>query len=243
MISRKQKYAGLFAALPLALAGCSSSSSGSPSGSTTPSSPASATAPAAQLTGTQLTGALLTAADLPTGFSVSSGSAVDSGAALTTAAAKYNPATLSCADLLNDLGKTGFGESAMSDNTLANQTSSEIFNQAVYQFATATAANVYFTSLEAKWNSCGSFSESASGASGTVKITAGAAPSGLGDMAFVNTMSATEDGSTLSGSNLVVLKGDDVFLVGPGSISASQPADLVGQTLIQKLMANVAAAG
>ncbi|MBR7835837.1 sensor domain-containing protein [Actinospica durhamensis] len=242
MNSRKLTYAGLVAALPLALAGCSSSNSGStPTGAGTASSTAASTA---QLTGTQLTSALLTATDVASGFTVSSNSAVDSGGSLTTTAAKYKPAGMSCADLLNEIGQTGFGESAMADNTLENDTTEELLNQAVYQFSSASAANVFFTSLQAKWNSCGSFTETdSSGTAGKVDITVASAPSGLGDMDFSNTMSASESSTTMTGTNLAVLKGSDVFIVGPGKIGSSQPSDLSAQTLVQKLMSKVSTAG
>ncbi len=244
MNSRKLKYTGLVAALPLALAACSSSNSGSPAGSGATATTAVAGS-TTQLTGTQLKGALLSATDVGTGFTASTDSAVDSGGSLTTAAAKYKPASISCPDLLNEMGQTGFGESAMADDTLENDTSGELLNQVVYQFASATAANVFFTSLEAKWNSCGSFTEtdSSSGTTGKVTIVAAAAPSGLGDMAFSNTMTATESSTTMSGTNLAVLKGVDVFIVGPDKVGGGLPTDLSAQTLAQKLMSNVAAVG
>ena len=242
MNSRKLKYAGLVAALPLVLAGCSSSKSGSSS-----TTAAASSGPTAQLTGTQLKSALLTTTDAGSGFAASASSETDSGGALTTAAAKYKPATLSCADLLNQMGQSGFGESAMADDTLENDTSGELLNQVVYQFSSATAANVFFTSLEAKWNSCGSFTEtdtsSGTTTTGKVSITAASAPSGLGDMAFANTMSATESSTTMNGTNLAVLKGSDVFILGPDKVGGGQPTDLSAQTLMQKLMSNVAAAG
>ena len=236
-------YAGLVATLPLALAGCSSSNSGStPTGASTASS--TAAAPTTQLTGTQLTSALLTASDVASGFTISSDSAVDSGGSLTTTAAKYKPATMTCADLLNEIGQTGFGESAMADNTLENDSTEELLNQVVYQFSSASAANVFFTSLQAKWNSCGAFTETdSSGTAGKVDITVASAPSGLGDMDFSNTMVATESSTTMTGTNLAVLKGSDVFIVGPGKIGGSQPADLSAQTLVQKLMSKVSTAG
>jgi hypothetical protein len=239
--------AGLIAALPLALAGCSSSKSGSgtagtggPAAVTSP-----ATAPSTQLTGTQLAGALLSGSDIGSGFTSDKSSAVDSGGSLTTAAAKFKPAAISCADLLNDLGEAGFGESAMADDSVPNNTTGELVNEVVYQFSSASAANVFFTSLEAKWNSCGSFTESdpSSGKSGKVSIVTQSAPAGLGDMAFANSMSVSMGSVSLSGVNLAVLKGVDVFVVAPGKMGGGQPTDLSAQSLMEKLMAKVAALG
>lgn len=243
MTYRKLIAAGAFAALPLALAGCSGSSTpagtGTPAAMATPSRPAGT---ARQLTGTQLAGALLSASDLPAGFAVDPGSATDSGGSLTAAATKHPPMSLSCSDLLDDLGKTGFGESAMAGDTAADPNTKEIFNQVVYQFASASKANEFFTSLQAKWNSCGTFTVADSGTSGKETVTAASAPAGLGDMAFENTMTASGSGMNLSGTDLAVLKATDVYIVGPGKIGGGRPADLSAQTLMTKLIASVEAA-
>lgn len=241
MNSRKLISAAFVAALPWALTGCSSSNP-APVVGTSAGATARVAAPAAQLTGSQLAAALLGAADVPADFGTDSGSSLDSGGALTTATAKYKPANLSCTDLLNDIGKAGFGESAMASDEMENDDSGEMLDQDVYQFPSATAANVFFTSLQAKWNSCGTFTESDS--AGKVTITAASTPAGLGDMVFANTMSVVASAdTTLTGTNMVVLDGFDVFLIGPGKIGTTQPADLKPQALIVKLMSKVAAAG
>jgi hypothetical protein len=238
--SRKLISAALVAALPWAAAGCSSSKP-TPVVGTSAGAAAHVAAPTKQLTGTQLAGALLGAADVPADFGTDSGSAVDSGGQLSTVAAKYKPASMSCTDLLNDIGKAGFGETAMASDEMENDDSGEMLDQDVYQFASATDANVFFTSLQAKWNSCGTFTEADS--SGKVTITAASTPAGLGDMVFANTMSVVTADTTLTGTNMAVLSGFDVFLIGPGKIGTTQPADLSPQALIVKLMTKVAAAG
>lgn len=239
--SRKLISAALVAALPLAVAGCSSSKP-APVVGTSAGAAARVAAPGKQLTGTQLAAALLGAADVPAGFGTDSSSVVDTAGQLSTAAAKYKPANMSCTDLLNTIGKAGFGESAMASDEMENDDSGEMIDQDVYQFPSATAANVFFTSLQAKWNSCGTFTESDS--SGKVTITAASTPAGLGDMVFANTMSviASSD-TTLTGTNMAVLSGFDVFVIGPGKIGTAQPADLSAQALVVKLMTKVTSAG
>ena len=238
--SRKLISAAVVVALPLASVGCSSAKA-TPVVGTSAGATAQVGAPSKQLTGTQLAGALLAAADVPADFGTDSGSAVDSGGALTSAAAKYKPAGMSCTDLLDDIGKAGFGESAMASAEMENDDSGELLDQDVYQFPSATDANVFFTSLQAKWNSCGTFTESDS--SGKVTITAASTPAGLGDLVFANTMTATTSGTTLTGTNMAVLSGFDVFLIGPGKIGTTQPADLSPQALLVKLMTKVSSAG
>lgn len=243
MNSRKIISTALLAALPLALAACSSSKSGSADAASTPAPGPPSPSAAKQLTGVQLTAALLAVADLPGGYSVDSTTVVNSGSALTTADAKYKLTTLSCGDLENDLGQAGFGETAVASNEFDNAASTELLDQAVYQFSSATAANVYFTSLEAKWNSCGTFTESSSGTTIKGTVTAASAPSGLGDMAFANTTVATATHVTLTGNDLFVLDGVDVFIVGPSEFGTTQPTDLSPQKLIVKLMTKVGSAG
>jgi hypothetical protein len=242
--------------VPLALAGCSSSGSNSAANSSASSnsgassassgsaaattSSTAAAGSAAQLTGTKLAALLLPASDLPSGFAVSQGAAVDSGASLATGAAKYAIASISCNDLVNDFGQTGFGESAMAFNVLANPTSGEVFEEAVYQFATPTAASTFYTGLKTKWLSCGKFAATdGDGDTGNLTVAAASAPSGLGQEDFGFTMKGSSSGSALAEGNTIVLDGADIYAASTGKQSSTLPTDLDQTALTQKLISSV----
>jgi hypothetical protein len=110
--------------------------------------PASAdAAPAGQVTGTRLAAALLPPSWFPFGsqvqLSVSPNSAWNSGDKLERGPAKYNLATMSCADFYT--ADTGFGETAAAGNIIGYTESSPIsYAQAVYQFASPAAAAAFF---------------------------------------------------------------------------------------------------
>lgn len=258
MHPRKIALSCLALCLPLAVVGCSSSSSGSKSAAGSPSTAASsaagspsAAAPSAaassssglpQLTGTKLAALLLPASDLPSGFAPSQGAATDSGASLTTAAAKFPVASLSCNDLVNDFGQAGFGESAMAFNSLANSTSGEIFEDTVYQFATPAAASAFYSGLKAKWPACGSFAASdSSGDSGNLTVANLSVAGGLGQQDFGFTMKGTSSGTNIAEGTTVVLDGADVYAVCTAAQGTTLPTDLDATTLTQKLLSSVAA--
>lgn len=252
MNTRKIAISCLALSVPLAVVGCSSSGSKNAAGSassaaagaSSASSPSAAastsSASAAQLTGTKLASLLLTTSDVPSGFAPSSGAAVNSGASLATATAKYLPASLSCNELVNDFGQTGFGESAMAFNVLANSTNGEIFEEAVYQFATPAAASTFYTTLKTKWLSCGTFTANdGSGDTGNLTVASTSAPSGLGQQDFGFTMKGTTSGAKLTEGNTIVLDGADVYAASTGEQGAALPTDLDLATLTQKLMTSV----
>ncbi|WP_034265885.1 sensor domain-containing protein [Actinospica robiniae] len=239
MTSRKLIVSGLLAALPLVLAGCSSAGSTPDAGGAAVTTPAAA--PTSHLTGTQLASTLLTASEIGSGFASNQSSAVNSGGSLTTAAAKYKPESLSCTDLMEDVGRPGYGESAMAYDELSNGSSGDELDESVYQFASASEANVVFTSLQAKWNSCASFTVTTS-VTGKVTIAPISAPSGLGDMAFADTLKVTLPSTTMNGSMVYVLKGADVYCVSPANILGETPS-LSAKSLMTQLMTKVASAG
>jgi PknH-like extracellular domain len=234
--------------LPLALAGCSGSSSGPKSATSSsaaaPSASGASTAgsgsTAGQLTGSKLATLLLPVSALPSGFASSPGTAIDSGAALTTAAAKYSITSLSCNDLVNDFGQSGFGENAMAFNVLANSTNGEIFEEAVYQFATPAAASAFYTGLKDKWPSCGTFTANdGTGDSGNLTVAGASAPSGLGQEDFGLTMKGSSSGTDLAEGTTVALDGADVYAASAGAQSTTVPTDLDQAALMQKLISSV----
>jgi hypothetical protein len=239
---------GATLAATVALAGCSSSKSSS-DGSAPIASDTSTAVPSApsvsdtQLTGTQLTAALLTGSDVPvTGFSASSSTDVDSGGSLTTAKAKFTPSAMSCDDLQNAIGEAGFGESAMSSNALVDSATKEILSQTVYQFANTAAANTFFTTLKARWNSCGTVTLSGQDFSAKLTITATAAKSGVGQQDFANTMIGTENGTPTALFSTVAVDGPDVLIVGANKLGKTTvPTDIDTGSLLAKLIRKVAA--
>jgi hypothetical protein len=99
-------------------------------------------APAPQFTGTQLVSALLPPSYFGPGMSVSKNSTTDSGSHLEHGPAKYSLATSSCSDFYNEV--TGWGETAVAEDTVANKKTTVWYSQAVSQFASATAAAAFF---------------------------------------------------------------------------------------------------
>jgi hypothetical protein len=255
MKARKIALSCLALSVPLALAGCSSSGSGAATGAgsgatgassaaSSPAAPATSAvaAPGAvqQLTGTQLAAQLLQASDLPSGFAPSTGAAADTGARLATGAAKYSLASLSCNELVNDFGQAGFGESAMASNVFANSANGEIFEEAVYQFATTTEASTFYSALKTRWLACGTFTASDnSGDTGSLTVSTDPAPSGVGQEDFAFTMKGTAEGSKLDEGSTIALEGTDVYAISPGEQGGSLPADLDQTTLTQKLISSV----
>jgi hypothetical protein len=231
-----------------ALAGCTSvkADSGASAHAATrasaSASPAAAAVSNTQLTGTQLTAALLTTtSDLPIpGFSVTS--KTDSGGSLTTAKAKFALSTLSCADQQNDLGVPGFGETAMSSNAMLNAANKDVVSQIVYQFADPTAANDFFATLKARWNSCGTFSITWQNTDAKLTVTVVTAKAGVGQQDFANTMTGTISGTTYALASTVALDGPDVLVVGASKVGSTVSTDIDSGGLLAKLIRKIAAA-
>jgi hypothetical protein len=251
MTSRKTIFTGAALAAAVAMAGCSSAKSSSAgSAAKAPDSPSATSAasaiPGAQLTGSQLTAARLTSSDVSAaGFTVDDGSS-DSGGSLTTAKAKYTPATMSCADLQNDLGEGGFGESAWSTDGLIDAASKEILSETIYQFADANAAETFYTTIKARTESdaCRTVTINGQGVSTTFTVTITPARSGVGQQDFANTQIGTLNGNPNALATTVALDGPDVLMVGADKQGrATVPTDIDTGSLLAKLTAKVAAAG
>lgn len=249
MTIRKPIITGAALATAVVLAGCSSANSSS--GGSTPGTPGAkgevSSAPAisgTQLTGTQLTAALLTSSDLPVaGFLAPIGTDVGSGGSLTTAKAKFNPSTMSCADLQNALGEAGFGETAMSTSALVSR-SRETVSQTVYQFADAAAANAFYTAVKANSDSCRTFTSDGQGSDFKLTVTITAAKAGVGQQDFANTQTGTENGTPAALASTMALDGPDVLLVGAAKLgTASVPTDIDSGSLLAMLISKIAAAG
>ncbi|HZR51086.1 MAG TPA: hypothetical protein VFB06_16415 [Streptosporangiaceae bacterium] len=104
-----------------------------------------------QLTGRQLAASLLPAAALPHGYKLERNSRQDSGSRLETAARKYDLATMSCAAINDDNGRTGFGESALAEAGYFDSSGLHGTGvlQQVYQFRAAKAAASFWRGLRA----------------------------------------------------------------------------------------------
>lgn len=233
---------GTALAATVALAGCSSAKS--ISDGPTPGTPSAPPISGTQLTGSQLASAMLTGSDVPvSGFSAATGTDNNSGGSLTSAKAKLKLSTLSCADLQNALGEGGFGETAWSSNALFNGPSKEVLSETVYQFGDTAAANAFFTTLKARWNSCGTFTVSSQGSNAKLTVTVVTAKSGVGQQDFANTMTGTENGNPAALVSTVALDGPDVLMVGADKIGTTVPTDIDSGSLLTKLITKITAAG
>lgn len=237
MTIRKPMLMGAALATTVALAGCSTAnpSSGESSSGTPGVKGVVSGGPVisgAQLNGTQLTAALLSVSDIPVaGFSAPNGAVTDSDSSLTTAEAKFDPSTMSCADL-HDLGEAGFGETAMSTGSLVSR-SRETVSQTVYQFATATAANAFYATVKANWDSCSTFTTDSQGYDVKLTSTVTAAKAGVGQQDFAASETGTENGTPGAIASTLALDGPDVLLVGAAKLgTATVPTDIDSGTLM-----------
>ena len=187
-----------------------------------------------QLTGTQLEQVLLPQSAFPAGFTLSSSSAVSSGDALSSSPAQYDLASVSCADFVNHLGNTGFGETAMAADSYIG--TKQAFDQVVYQFGSASAASAFVDGIRSVANRCASFTATDSGATGTfsLKASTGAAVGGHPSLDLVQT--GTISGSPLTLDTLFSASGVDVFAGAAVGLGAPTPASLAKETIVYDLM-------
>lgn len=219
-------------------AAAASSSSFARSGPPT-SAPPSASAVPGQLTGSQLAVALLTPDRFPPGFAVSATATLDSGNALTTAAPAHDPQHLTCAELITDLGRPGFGETAMATNLLFDNATGEAYSAEVYQFASSGLADVFYDDLSATWAACPVIVAAITPTeTGRMAATPRTAPRGLGVQDFAMAMVGTE-GRRLTQSVTVVRDGVDVYLGTAGRLGTRQPTDLDSTALLRDLIESV----
>ncbi|MDX3799337.1 hypothetical protein [Streptomyces sp. AK04-3B] len=189
------------AALPLALAACSSSGSAdsadSPAVSTTPSK--AADPDAGLLTGTQLKKALAPASYFPSGFAADASLARDTGDTYQAPATK-SAAEPHCADLAATswISLTGVEGVSFAQNSYIDQNTSAELDQEIDVYRGSTGADV-LKDLADVVAACPSYTDSDTHSK--VKVT-GAATAGLGDEAYTITLtsSAWETGTTLIAS-------------------------------------------
>jgi hypothetical protein len=233
---------GLLAAVPLTLAGCSSSHSGTPGATPTGVSASGAAAADTQLTGTQLQNDMLTAAQLPANVKVEPNSKYDSGSALETGAAKYRLSGIDCNQLIADMSTEGFGESAMAFQGAGDAHTGVGILVEIRQFSDSTGAYTFYATLRAKWSACGTFTGTTSvGISPTLTVSTFTVPSGLGESDFGIRMDSRSSIGAQVELNTVVLQGVDVYLMATEAPGADAVYGIDDAPMIKQLMANVAA--
>jgi len=234
--------------LPNVTASAPTTSAPAPASPASPASPAPApTGPmtplpqaSGQLTGTQLQQVLLPQSAFPAGFSLSSSSAVSSGGSLSSTPATYNLASVSCADFVNHLGNTGFGETAMAaDSYVGTQ---QAFDQVVYQFASSAAAAEFVDGIRSVAGRCASFTAKDNGATGTFSLSASPGPSVGGHPSLELVQNGTINGSSLNIDTLFSVSGVDVFAGSAVGLGAAAPGSLAKETIVYELMKRQAAA-
>jgi hypothetical protein len=222
-------------ATPSAAATAPTSAASVPTASMTPLAAASG-----QLTGTALESVLLPESFFPAGFTAPSSGPTTSGGSLISAAATYNLATMSCATFVEQLGATGFGETALAAVSLTG--TKQVYGELVYQFASAPEATAFVAGIKSLAARCGSFKVTSSGHTGTYGLTAtdGAALGGH------PTLTLAESGST-AGTSLVIntlfsASGVDVFAASAVGVDAGAPAAPSAASIVYNLMKRQAAA-
>ena len=194
-----------------------------------------------QLTGTQLASVLLPASGFPAGFTASSSGPVTSGGSLEVAAAQYNLATVSCADFVEHLGSTGFGETAMAANSVVG--ADQAYDQVVYQFGSAGSASAFVAGLQSLASRCGtSFSATDNGTSGTFRLTAKAGADVGGHPTVELVQSGTVGGTSVVLDTLFSASGVDVFGAAGVGLGTGAPAVPAKETIVYDLMQRQAAA-
>jgi hypothetical protein len=222
------------AGLSLAVAACSSGSSSS-SGSN-PSGTAN------QLTGSQLTRSLLPASDFPSSFAVDSQSTTDSGGTLEKSTAIYDVNTLSCNDYDNDFLSAGFGETAFSSDSVANNSVSQSYGQIVYQFPTTSAASRFFSGLKSLTSRCGSYTETGGGSSSKMGMKLEPASPVGGDQAFWQDRQTTISGTSAQINVLFALDGADLVGIAASGVGSAPPSAPAPTDLLAKLITSISSA-
>lgn len=193
-----------------------------------------------QLTGTQLRQVLLPPSYFPAGFTLSAPSAITSGDHLSSAPARYGLATVSCADFLNHLGNTGFGETAMAANSYA--AGQQAYDQVVYQFAGAPAASAFVDGVRSLAGRCAAFTAKSNGAAGTFSMKAAAAGQIGGHPSVELVITGTLSGTSPTLDALFTASGVDVFCGVTVALGTAAPAGLAKETIVYTLMKRQAAA-
>jgi len=187
-----------------------------------------------QLTGTELASVLLPQASFPAGFTLSPASEINSGDSLSTGPVTYDLSSISCATFVQQLGNTGFGETAMASDSAAGQ--GQAYDQVIYQFATASAASDFVAGISALASRCHSFTASDNGTSGTFSFKASAGPAVGGHPSLELVQSGTLGGSPLVLDTLFSASGVDVFGGAMVGLGVSAPTSVAPETIVYYLM-------
>jgi len=200
----------------------------------------------AQFTGRQLAALLVPASALPRGYQLMRNIQQDSGKRLETAPARYDLATMSCAAIHDDNGRSGFGESAFAENgylmvNLPDPHGTGLVQQ-VYQFRSPKAALSYWRGLRAIIIRCPGLGAAA--APDYAKVTQRVFIVRYGrDQAFEADITETgRQSGTVNMAMLVVVAGNDVFTADIIGYGRPVPADPSARTLMKELATRVQAA-
>ncbi|MGD0242623.1 MAG: sensor domain-containing protein [Streptosporangiaceae bacterium] len=202
-----------------------------------------------QITGAELKTALLPASTFGSGFKAFG--ATNSGKSLWPTKAVKHPSAMSCINFEN-AGAVRYGETAVAvavaeNNSAITGTNLDslnlLYDQSVYQFASTKAAAAFYNQAHAKYASCKSFIDKASGdpnGASTITLKSIAKTKVGTDQAFQLTQIDHEPGLggiSLKLNTLVTVKGADVFIfVNGGTANRPVPA----KTML-KLISRVAA--
>ncbi|HEX4292171.1 MAG TPA: hypothetical protein VH021_24825 [Trebonia sp.] len=240
------------------VAGCSTKGTpyATPTSSPSASASSAATAPTAgamptgpmsplpdatgQLTGTNLATVLLPAADFPAGYTTSASDAVNSGGSLKPGPAQYPIATVSCSNFVQHLGAQGFGETAMASDSVVG--ANQAYDQAIYQFSSASAAAAFVAGISPLAGRCPSFSEPVNGSTATMRMKAAAGDSVAGRPTVGLLQTAAVSGTALTLETEFLASGVDVFVVSAVGFGKGAPSDPAKETIIDNLMKRQAAA-
>ena len=201
----------------------------------------------AQVTGKQLKNhGLLPPSHLLPGyatiFSDSSGGKLEHGTV-------FHVPSMKCANFWSFLGVSdGFGETAQADETAAAKSSAapvhEIFEQAVYQFASPHAASSFFGQVSAKFKSCRSVSSKDTNG-GTLKQTVHSRSAlrvgGHQSLKLVEYLTDTKiPGPPLVTDVLFTVDGTDFYMISSQLLSVNSPKPTLS-SLMLKLIPRVRA--
>lgn len=248
--SRKISAACSGAALVLALAACSGSSSpaaAAGSGATTAAvaGPTAAVGLYRQLTGFELATRVPPASDYPSGFGEPSDGKTNSGTSLETASAKYDVSSLSCSDLWGDANDEGFGESGFAADVYFNDAQTQGFVVEIRQFGAVGAAQAFYRGLTVKLPGCSPFvfQEDNGQFSDTVAPSLGTPPTGITSASASADVHVVLTGDQSATYDVVdALDGDDVVTVESEGIGVAEPATPTPAALAEDMLTSVAAA-
>jgi hypothetical protein len=188
--------------------------------------------------GTQVKGALLGPADLPTDYTEEPSGAQNSGGTLSAAAATVNLGSADCNTILNTIGHTGFGEASYASDAYTPASNLGEFDETVLEFHGADATT-FTDKLGAALNKCSSFKASdATGASENASVAMTAGPR-VGDESVGFTVKVVLGGQTMVMNGAAVRVGTAVAVVTDSGLQGSADHEInlstLTGTLVQRL--------